>query len=269
MPTLEQNRIPFIYGPSYRDFEVKRSGREKSQWQPLVHVLEQSGYRPYIVRPDWDNDPRGSYGWMRQMVDMALEVTKPGDRVVLAGSSVMGLMGAYAVGALEALPASERRDTRFLGCSVSPWFRPFVDDALADPDSDLNTMAPDWLRDTVYNLPYPHIMRSRSQLYVGDSELHTVRRVHEHFRVVWPHVDSFRIHDLAHDTLSPSYLDLVARNAGRLAVLPALSEEEIAQHEMKIAGAAAAELFTMNDGRAAFFRTDEYTYVLAPPRPTL
>lgn len=255
MHTHTCEAVPLVYSPGYKDYELR--GRGRATRAPLLDTFRSIGFCPHEFIPDWDDELDGAFGWAYGMVDLADDLTRPGQRIVLAGTSFMGVMAAFGVSSMERADESERRDVRLLGCSVAPWFQPFANDALNNPKSDLNATepdwfrAPEWFRREVANLSCPPIRGSRSQLYVGNDEDENTCAVHNFLHWVWPNVESFRV-GIDHDPLSPRYLDILARNAGMLAVAPPLTVEEIERHGKRLSKRLIAESMNAGAGRLLF-----------------
>jgi hypothetical protein len=109
---------PLVFGPSYLNAELLWPGREVEGWSPLKRALEIAGYCPHIMSNTPWQDPEIDFGDMiENMVDVALDLTGPGDTVVVSGTSIYGLLGGFAVNRLTLrLP----KNVVMPGCSACP-----------------------------------------------------------------------------------------------------------------------------------------------------
>jgi hypothetical protein len=232
-------RVPLVYGPTYLDLEITSPGREDVGWEPIISAFESVGCCPHILdHTEWQNPETDFQDIAECVIDTTLDLSCPGKKIVVAGGSIHGLLGGFGTMNMEMLPPDEQRDLRFLGLSVSSFFKPFsyyCENNLVDGDLNTvrdelrhiagrDTFVADWHKaEVLEGIPFP-IVVSPARLIVGGEELPHQRQAYEFLCNLWPRAVGSVVEGVRHDIMHDDYLAAVARETGRLLIEAPLSE---------------------------------------------
>ena len=233
---MKEKKPPLLWTGGYRYLEAAT----KNDYDLLEDIFSVD-YEPHMNYPLWDDRDSDLGNWIDDVVIEGLDLTAPGDRIVVGGFSLGGLLAYLAARELEI----QGRDVRLACASVSSWFRPLVGDSmLHSPESELNTIMPKWLREQLaYNcLSIP--IFGPSLYFLGENEITGPGNVNKAYDFLVSHsldAKGIVVPEVGHEIFDPAYIDCIRRSIGKLATQEARPTVEKIQHALKLLGLICTE----------------------------